>query len=81
MQNCAFDLQRALLCAVKSPMGDARVHTLSQADIELSELRAHLRLATELNLLDARGYAHATRLVDEVGKLLGGWQKKLRTAG
>ena len=76
IQNCAFDLQRALITAAKSSTPDARATALAQADIELAELRAHLRLATELKALDAHGYAHVARLTEEVGRLLGGWQKK-----
>ncbi len=81
IQTCAFDLQRALVSAAKSPTAHARADALHQADIELAELRLHLRLATDLKLLDAPGYAHVARLTEEVGWLLGGWQKKQGTSG
>ncbi|MBI5302838.1 MAG: diversity-generating retroelement protein Avd [Chloroflexi bacterium] len=76
IQTCAFDLQRALIAAAKSRTANARGEALHQADLELAELRLHLRLATDLKLLDPRGYARVARLTEEVGRLLGGWQKK-----
>jgi four helix bundle protein len=77
IQECAFDLQRALLQAVKAGDGAARQTALRQADVELSELRLHLRLALDLELVERRGYEHAARFTDEIGRLLGGWQKKV----
>jgi hypothetical protein len=44
--------------------------------VELSELRLCLRLSHDLAMLDLRGYEHVSRLLDEVGRLLGGWQRK-----
>jgi four helix bundle protein len=76
IQTCAFDLQRALLRAVKAASAQEQSAALRQADVELSELRLHLRLSTDLNLLERRGYEHVARLTDEIGRLLGGWQKK-----
>jgi four helix bundle protein len=77
IQTCAYDLQRALLHAVKAPTVAAQAEALRQADIELSELRLHLRLANDIHLIERRTYEHAARLTDEVGRLLGGWQKKV----
>ncbi len=76
LQTNAFDLQRALLVAAKAPAGDARRAALCEADVELAELKLNWRLAHDLKLLDARAFEHGTRLVDEVGRLLGGWQNK-----
>lgn len=76
IQACAFNLQRALLEAVKAPDTAEQAAALRQADIELADLRLHLRLSADLKLLERRGYEHASRLLDEVGRLLGGWQKK-----
>lgn len=81
IQTCAFDLQRALVQAAKAENATAAAAALRQADVELSELRLHLRLSTDLKLLEGRGYEYAARGVDEVGRLLGGWQRKLGTAG
>lgn len=77
IQTRAFELQRALLFAAKAVSASETTQALRRADVELAELRLNLRLASDLNLLDPRGYAHVARLTDEVGKLLGGWQRTL----
>jgi four helix bundle protein len=76
IQTCAFDLQRALLQAAKAVNAQEQAAALRQADVELAELRLCLRLSVDLKLLERRGYEHISRLTDEVGRLLGGWQKK-----
>ncbi|MBI3536642.1 MAG: diversity-generating retroelement protein Avd [Chloroflexi bacterium] len=75
LQDSAFNLQRALVRAAKSIEAE-KISALQDADVELTQLRLNLRLSHDLNLLDLRGYEHIARLVDEVGRLLGGWQKK-----
>lgn len=77
IQTRAFDLQRALLFAVKAASPSETAKALQRADVELAELKLSLRLASDLTLLDAHGYAHVARLTDEIGKLLGGWQRTL----
>lgn len=48
---------------------------LQEADATLSKLRLHLRLSHDLGLLGKGQYWHAAKMVDEIGKLLGGWLK------
>jgi len=48
---------------------------LRQADVVLDLLRLQLRLSCELHLLSTGQCAHVSRLVTEVGKLLGTWRK------
>ena len=51
---------------------------LHDADITLIKLRTYLRLARQLALLKFNQYEHGSRLVDEVGRLLGGWIKSAK---
>ena len=76
LQHSGLALQRALLCAAKATDHAEQAAALRQADIELADLRLRLRLSVDLKLLEPHGYAHAARLTEEVGRLLGGWQKK-----
>ena len=48
---------------------------LTAADCELDKLRTHLRLCRDFDLIGPGQYEHAARLLTEIGKLLGGWQK------
>lgn len=50
---------------------------LVNADAELDKLRTHLRLCLDLRLISSGQYEHAARLLVEIGKLLGGWQKSV----
>ncbi|NWG76728.1 MAG: diversity-generating retroelement protein Avd, partial [Rubrivivax sp.] len=49
---------------------------LVDADVELEKVRLHLRLSHELGLLSGGQYEHGSRLVVEIGRLLGGWLKQ-----
>lgn len=48
---------------------------LQQADTDLTKLRIYLRLCRDLKLLSPGQYEHVARMVNEVGRLLGGWIK------
>jgi hypothetical protein len=48
---------------------------LHQADTDLTKLRLYLRLCRDLRLLSPGQYEHVARMVNEVGRLLGGWLK------
>ena len=48
-----------------------------RADETLALLRLHISLAGDLGLLTRRQHGHAVREMDEIGRQLGGWLKKL----
>jgi hypothetical protein len=67
---------------VEAAMNKDPLPELRKADATLIRLRTYLRLSKELELLSVGQYEHASKLVSEVGRLLGGWIKPLeRTAG
>ena len=76
IQEHAFALQRCLVEAAR--VGDKRetARHLRQADVELTLLRYKIRLSRDLKVLSFKGYEHVGRLIDEVGRLLGGWMKQ-----
>jgi hypothetical protein len=76
IQQHAFALQRRLVQAAKAGSRADAGRYLNQADVELTLLRYKIRLSRDLNLLQLGNYEHASRLVDEIGRLLGGWMKK-----
>ena len=75
MEEAAFDLHAALANAAKA--GAAARPLLAQADAALTRYRFCLRLACDLELLSEGRLEEIARLVAEVGRLLGGWQRKL----
>jgi len=50
---------------------------LRRADAALVKLRTYMRLSHELGILSPGQYAHAARMLAEIGRLLGGWIKKV----
>ena len=75
VQDAALDFQEKLIEAVLGRKEDLR-DRLAEADVELGKLRFYLRLCHELTWLSTGQYAHVSGMVSEVGRLLGGWQKK-----
>jgi four helix bundle protein len=73
VQHAAFNFYEAITAAVSS---HKRQH-LEQADIELQRLRLYIRLSHQLEFLNMGQYEHVSKMVVEIGKLPGGWQKKV----
>jgi four helix bundle protein len=77
LQDAAFEFHEALYEA-NARSGQARMQHLQSADANLNKLRVYLRLAWQWDWLSSGQYEHASRLVAEVGKLLGGWIKQTK---
>ena len=77
LQDTLFDFYELLVDVGLSP---DPLSTLLRADATLAKLRGYLRLALDLQLLALNQYEHASRLVGEVGRLLGGWRRSLEKA-
>jgi hypothetical protein len=75
VQDAAFNFYEAITAAGVSP--DKRPY-LDQADIELQRLRLYIRLCHRFEFLSLGQYEHVSRMVVEIGKLLGGWKKSIR---
>ena len=74
LQNTALRFQEAIIEATiaKSPR-----QALENADIALTQLRTQLRLSHDFGLLKRGQYTHVSAMVNEIGRLLGGWRKKI----
>ena len=73
IQTAAFEFQDSLIDA-----GSSELETLSclrRADSVLRRLRIYWRLTFDLDLCPIKRYEHGSRLMDELGRLLGGWLK------
>ena len=79
--DAALDFQQIVLLS-NYVYGETRLAQLRLADTELDKIRLYLRLAHRWQWINIGQYEHASRLVAELGRLLGGWQKVTRqTAG
>lgn len=51
--------------------------TMQDLDAELDLLRCYIRVAMTLGYLDFRPYEHWAKLLDEIGRMIGGWMKSI----
>jgi hypothetical protein len=77
LQHHAFTFYELL---VDAAMSEAPEPILREADRSLTKLRTYLRLSRELDLLQPGQYARGSKMVVEIGRLLGGWLKKVRSS-
>ena len=72
-QNAAFNFYEAITAA---SLSEKPLSYLQEADIELQRLRLYLRLCQRLQFFNAGQYQHVSEMLEEIGKLLGGWRRK-----
>ncbi len=80
LMNTALDFQEALLEA-QAYRGKIRLRHLRAADAHLDKVRLYLRLVHEWRWLSVGQYQHVSRMVAEIGQLLGGWIQQTEKEG
>lgn len=78
LMAAALDLQERLFDA-QTRHGAQRLGELHAADAALNKLRLYLRLAHHWRWLSDGQYEHVSRMVAEIGRLLGGWLRQTTT--
>lgn len=75
--NMALDFYDLILDAViESESGDRPDELIRQADRQLTKIRLYVRLSYDLACMSMGQWEQTGKRVDEVGRLLGGWQRK-----
>jgi hypothetical protein len=74
LQNAVLNFQE-LLIEANALRNTRRNEKLCAADAELLKVRLYLRLCQRWGWITDGQYYHASEMVAEVGKLLGGWLK------
>jgi hypothetical protein len=77
VQQTALRLQEQL---IEAAYAAHPLPHLREADVTLAKLRTYLRLCRDLELLKFNQYEHGARMLNEIGRLLGGWMKKEQPA-
>ncbi len=70
--DAALNFQEALFHA-NAQRGQRRLLHLREADGFLTTLRLYLRLAYQWGWFSTGQYEHVSRIIEEIGRLLGGW--------
>jgi hypothetical protein len=73
-----YDLLEGLVAA---RYATAKLERLEPLNARLDLLRLQIRLLHSFQLIDTRRYEHVARLVEEVGRQLGGWISQQRRRG
>ncbi len=74
LQNSVLNFQE-LIVEANAQRGQKRAEKLRAADAELLKTRLYLRLCQKWKWMTSGQYKHASSLVAELGRLLGGWMK------
>jgi len=75
INNLALDIAEDL---VEARYSRDKQSILRRVNLRLEKLRVLLRLCHRLKYLPHQGYEHASRSINEVGRMLGGWIKDQR---
>jgi hypothetical protein len=57
---------------------ESKGQIIQQASVKFDTLKVLLRMARELGLLDNKKYLVLQTLLQEIGRMLGGWQRSLK---
>ena len=75
LQDAVMDFQEALYDANAASASERLAH-LRCADAHLNKTRLYLRLGLQFQWLSSGQYEHVSKMVAEIGRLLGGWIKQ-----
>jgi four helix bundle protein len=75
LQDAALNFQEFIIEANRQ-RGRMRLERLRLADADLDKVRLYLRLAVRWKWINEGQYHHVSRMVKELGHLLGGWIKQ-----
>lgn len=75
IQNQVIDMVKTTVEANKARN---KIVLLDKIDTQLEEFRFLIRTAYELKMLPVKRYEYIANLSSEIGRLIGGWQKKFK---
>ncbi|TSC55832.1 MAG: hypothetical protein Greene071421_568 [Parcubacteria group bacterium Greene0714_21] len=76
-ENIILDILESILLASQTYKTE-KLPILEKVSLKLNFLRVFLRLMKEVKTIDNRKYMTLEELVDEIGRMLGGWIKSTK---
>ena len=76
-ENLILEVLEGILIAGQLSKGQ-KLQPLENVSVKLNLLRVFLRLAKDTKSLDLKKYTNLEMIVDEMGKMLGGWIKSVK---
>ena len=74
-ETCLSLIESLLLAGQRSK--EKKAPALERASVQLNLLRVLLRLARDTKVIDLKKYVAAQQIIDEIGRMLGGWIKSV----
>lgn len=71
-EHATLDVIEAILLA-SSQSKKEKIPTLERASLKLNVLRVFVRLLKDIKAIDTKKYVTLEAIVDEIGRMLGGW--------
>ena len=78
IENLALDVLTGL---IQAKYQRQKAGTLAEVNLKLETLRHLIRLAKDLKCVSIKGYEHASKLLVDLGREVGGWLKQQRSKG
>lgn len=78
-ENLILDILEGIMWASQLSKAE-KLPTLEKTSLKLNLLRVFLRLAKETKTIDNKKYLTLEELVDEIGRMLGGWIRSTKNA-
>ncbi len=76
-ENLVLEILEGILLASQLRKSQ-KLEPLEHVSVKLNVLRVFLRLAKDLKIMDLKKYALIEEMVDEIGRMLGGWIKSTK---
>lgn len=77
-ENCLLDVLEEILFASQTGKAE-KLSLLEKTSIKLNFLRMFIRLMKDVRTIDNKKYLVLETDVDEIGRMLGGWIRSLKT--
>lgn len=68
-----------LLLSAGQRSKEEKYAVLEKASVQLNLLRILIRLARDTKIIDLKKYVYLQQIIDEIGRMLGGWIKSVKT--
>jgi len=66
-----------LLLEASCARGEEKLRLIKMANVKFDTLKLFIRLLKDLNIIDSKKYFELQKRIQEIGKMLGGWQRSL----
>lgn len=66
-----------LLLEASCTCGEEKLKLIKRANVKFDALKLFIRLLKDLNIIDGKRYLELQKRIQEIGKMLRGWQRSL----